>query len=115
MPLQGRKIADYAAMAAFAAGRQGKFWEFHDQIFLIEQLTEESVDSIAQKLGLNMVQYKADQASKEIQDHMNKDAQDSQKAGVRGTPTVYINGQKLKNRSPRGFQDLIDKELAKKQ
>ena len=35
------------------------------------------------------------------------------KAGVTGTPTIYINGRKLKQRSPEGFQAMIDEELAK--
>jgi protein-disulfide isomerase len=38
---------------------------------------------------------------------------DAQKAGVTGTPSVYINGRKLKQRSPEGFQALIDDELKK--
>jgi protein-disulfide isomerase len=33
--------------------------------------------------------------------------------GVRGTPTVFINGRRLKDRSLNGFQQIIDSELAK--
>ena len=49
--------------------------------------------------------------SPEIRQMVNKDLLDAQKAGVTGTPTIFINGKKLKNRSLAGFQAMIDKEL----
>ena len=52
-------------------------------------------------------------ASQEIRQKIYTDIQDAQQAGVTGTPTIFINGRLLKNRSLQGFQELIDKELKK--
>jgi protein-disulfide isomerase len=42
---------------------------------------------------------------------IRQDLRDGAQAGVRGTPTIFINGRRLKNRSLQGFQAAIDKEL----
>ena len=73
----------------------------------------ESVAAIAQKAGLNMTMYERDFADKKIQDHISRDLKDGSQAGVRGTPTLFINGKRLQNRSLKGFQQAIDLELKK--
>lgn len=113
MPLQFHEMADPAARAALAANEQGKFWEFHDKLFTAPQLNPDAITSIARGLGLDMARFENDMKSPEIRQKLNKDMLDAQKAGVTGTPTVYINGRKLKQRSPQGFQELIDDELKK--
>lgn len=113
MPLQFHEMAEPAARAALAANEQGKFWEFHDQLFATPQLKPESVTGIATSLGLDMSRFNADMMSPVIRQKLNKDMLDAQKAGVTGTPTVFINGRKLKQRSLEGFQAIIDEELKK--
>ncbi len=44
---------------------------------------------------------------------IRKDLADGSNAGVRGTPTIFINGRRIRNRSLMGFQKEIDKELSK--
>ena len=112
MPLRGRDLSDLAALGSFAADNQGKFWEYHDQVFSHEDLSEQLLDEIAAGIGLDMDKFKADRDSPQARQRLSKDAKDAQDAGVRGTPTVFINGQLLKNRSPQGFQSLIDKKLS---
>ena len=113
MPLQFHEMAEPAARAALAAHEQGKFWEFHDKLFTAPQLNAALFTSIASSLGLDMARFETDMKSPAIRQKLNKDMLDAQKAGVTGTPTVYINGRKLKQRSPEGFQALIDDELKK--
>jgi len=113
MPLRFHKFADPAARAALAAGEQGKFWEFHDELFATEKLSDQAIKDIAVKLGLDMARYEADMNSPAIKQKINKDLRDAQIAGVTGTPTIFINGQRLKNRSPQGFQSMIDEALKK--
>ena len=48
-----------------------------------------------------------------IKAKIQKDMVDAQRAGVTGTPTVFINGRKPMQRSPEGFQAIIDDELRK--
>ncbi len=114
MPLRFHKFADPSARAALAAGEQGKFWEFHDELFKVEKLSDQAIRDIAVKLGLDMGRYEADMNSPAIKQQVSKDISDAQKAGVTGTPTVFINGQRLKNRSPQGFQALINEALKNK-
>lgn len=114
MPLRFHKFADPSARAALAAGEQGKFWEFHDELFKVEKLNDQVIRDTAVKLGLDMSRYEADMNSPAIKQRVSKDLSDAQKAGVTGTPTVFINGQRLKNRSPQGFQALINEALKNK-
>lgn len=111
MPLKFHKFADSSARAALAAFKQGKFWEFHDELFGAEKLSDEVINNIAVELGLDIAQFNNDMNSPEIKQIISKDLLDAQKAGVTGTPTIFVNGKKLKNRSPAGFQAMIDQEL----
>lgn len=113
MPLQFHKMADPSHRAALAANEQGKFWEFHDRLFAAKKLSTVLIDTIATDLGLDLVKFKADMNSPKIRMLIKKDLADAQKAGVTGTPTIFINGRKLQQRSLQGFQQLIDEELAK--
>lgn len=111
MPLGFHKFAEPSARAALAAHKQGKFWEFHDELFKIEKLSNEAINNVAVGLGLDMARFNTDMNSPEIRQMVEKDLMDAQKAGVTGTPTIFVNGKKLKNRSLQGFQMMIDQEL----
>ena len=111
MPLRFHKFADPSARAALAAHKQGKFWEFHDKLFAVEKLSDEAINNVAVELQLDIAQFNIDMNSPEIRQMVNKDLLDAQKVGVTGTPTIFINGKKLKNRSLAGFQEMIDREL----
>jgi len=114
LPLNFHKFAQPAALAALAAGNQGKYWEFHDALFEAPKLDATTIDTIATKLGLDIKVLKEDMASAQIQQKLAKDVFDAQEAGVRGTPTIIINGRLLKERSLAAIQKVIDEELAKK-
>jgi protein-disulfide isomerase len=56
--------ADPAARAAIAAGKQGKFWEMHDELYKNgRNLTPETIKGIGEKIGLDMKKFEADQNS----------------------------------------------------
>ena len=113
-PLRNHKFSKPAAIAAKAAGRQGKFWEFQHEITQVfNQLSEAKLDEIAKKLNLDMERFNRDRQDPELENEINKDLQEGFQAGVRGTPTIFINGRRLKQRSLQGFQAMIDSELAK--
>lgn len=113
-PLQNHKFARKAAAAALAADRQGKFWPFHDRLFdSYNRLSDQKIREIAVSLGLNMETFDKDLKDPAIQAKIRQDFQDGNRADVRGTPAVYINGRVLKNRTLAGFQENIDKELGK--
>lgn len=113
LPLRMHKFAEQAARAALAAKEQGKFWEFHDELFSKRKLDATVINGIAIKLGLDMDAFNRDRMSSKITNQLRKEMQEAEVAGISGTPAIYINGRKLKNRSPEGFQKVIDEELAK--
>lgn len=111
-PLRKHQFARRAARAALAAGKQGKFWEFHKVLFQnYRVINEQKIKEIAGELNLNMQSFEEDREASAINKLIDRDIEDAKKAGVRGTPTVFINGRKLKRRSLRGFQQAIEAEL----
>lgn len=96
----------YGAKAAEAAGKQGKYFEMHDVLF--EKQADWStgtpanaktkVESYAQALGLDIVKFNADINSKEIADKIKADLNEGKKAKITGTPTLFINGEKIENK-----------------
>jgi protein-disulfide isomerase len=113
-PLRNHKFARPAALAALAANEQGKFWEFHDKIFEnYNKLSDKKLQEIAVELQLDMDRYQADRKNQKVRASVAQDTRDGQTAGVRGTPTIFVNGRLLKNRSVQGFREVIDKLLLK--
>lgn len=113
-PLPNHEYAKDAAIAALAAHRQGKFWEMHDLIFAnFKQLTEKKFNDFATELSLDKDQFSRDRSDKKLMDKVSSDLLDGQRAGVRGTPTIFVNGKLLKQRSLDGFKRVIDQELSK--
>ena len=113
-PLRNHKFARPAAIAALAAERQGKFWEFHDLLFKhYNRLNTQKVKEIAGQLNLDMQKFDQDQKDPRIGGIINRDLSEGKRVGVRGTPTVFINGRLLRNRSLAGFQAMIKKALQK--
>jgi len=109
------KFAMNAAVSALAAHQQGKFWEFHDELFKnYSSLNDEKFEAFAQSIGLDMEQFKQDRQNPALAAMVQRDLKDGVEAGVRGTPSIFINGRVLEQRSLPGFQQVIDEELAKK-
>jgi protein-disulfide isomerase len=113
-PIGSHKFAMKSATAALAAGAQGKFWEFHDLLFEnYRSLSDQKIEEIALSLDLDKEAYEQKKKDPEIVNLIRRDVLEARDIGVRGTPTLFINGRRLKNRSLNGFQELIDSELAK--
>jgi len=113
-PIPSHKYSEASAKAAMAAERQGKFWAFHDLLYAhYRELSDEKIRKIASQLKLKIAQFEKDWKDPTIAEKVRADIWDGRKARVRGTPTVFINGQCLRKRSLQGFSELIDKELQK--
>jgi protein-disulfide isomerase len=88
-----------AAMAAYCAGDQNKFWEYHDILFT--NLTGENVGAFSPKrlqafgktIGLDMNVFKDCLSNRKYQERVNQDQNEGVKAGVKVTPTFLINGK----------------------
>jgi protein-disulfide isomerase len=112
-PLRRHEMSRPAAMAAYAAQQQGKFWEYHHRLYeKFNELTPEFLVETAEALELDMEKFEADRTSPQAMAAVQKDIADAREAGVRGVPAVFVNGRSLRNRSIEGFQELIEKALA---
>jgi protein-disulfide isomerase len=112
--------AEFAARAAEAAGKQGKFWEMHDLLF--EKQNEwanvadiySKFESYATLLNLNITQFKNDWTSKEIRDLVRGQKNHALQSGLQGTPTFFVNDQKIENpNSIEQFKIILNSALNK--
>lgn len=85
-----------AAKAAWAAGQQGKFWEFHDALFTQQQkLGEELYVATAKSLNLDAKKFDEDRKSKAAESAIQKDITMAETLGINGTPFLIMNGQPI--------------------
>jgi protein-disulfide isomerase len=113
-PISFHPYARPAAEAFLAAGRQGKAWEMHDQMYANQDaLSDADLDRYAQSIGLDLVQFDADRSSAQIADEVTQDKNLGLSLGVNSTPTFYIGGCWIEGDQPFStFQQVIDPELA---
>ncbi|MEJ2688546.1 MAG: thioredoxin domain-containing protein [Deltaproteobacteria bacterium] len=111
-PLRQHRYASLAALAAIAAQQQGRFWEFHDQLFpLQKELNQGKILKVAQDIGLDMKEFTRDIGSESAKQKLATDISDGRTAGVHGTPTVFINGREPTNLTFEEIKKLIDADL----
>jgi len=111
-PLQSHKFAYKAAQATMAADKQGKFWEFHDLLFKdYNNINDQKIEEIRASLNLDADQFQREMLDPGIKAQIDADLRNGNSAGVRGTPTVFINGKLLRDKSLRGFHQQINQEL----
>ncbi len=90
-----------AAEASECAGDQGKFWEFADALYLEQsEINSSFIKETAQKLGLDTAAFDQCLDSDKYSAKVEADYQEGIKAGVRGTPGNFINGQPLPGAVP---------------
>ncbi len=101
-----------AAKAAVAAQKQNKFWEMHDKLFANQRaLTLDNLKQYAQEIGLDMAKFEKDMTSPEVQKQIEDDSKLAQQVQVTGTPTLFLNGKRVMNRSFDGLKQMIDEAL----
>ncbi len=114
-PLAMHKQAQSAALASLAAHRQGKFWQYHDLLFENQKsLSDTKYTELAKKVGLDLERFSKDYKAPVTQQALERDMLDAQQAGVRGTPTIFVNGHRLKERNIKDLQQMISQELGKR-
>jgi protein-disulfide isomerase len=107
-PIRSHVFALKAAQATIAAHQQGKFWEFHDLLFNhYKQINDKKIEEIRIQLGLDDDKFKKKMRAPQTMNKIRADYGNGSAAGVRGTPTVFINGKLLRDKSLNGFQRAI--------
>ncbi|MGQ0505996.1 MAG: DsbA family protein [Myxococcaceae bacterium] len=114
-PLPFHEHARPAALAALAAGEQGKYWEMHEKMFAnATALDGASLEKYAKEIGLDVAKWQEAMKSPKHSDTIGKDQALAQSLGATGTPAFFINGQKLVGAQPIDrFKAVIDAKLKK--
>lgn len=90
-----------AAKAALAAGKQGKFWQYHDALFSNQdQLSEELYVAIAKYLHLDLTKFNQQRNEAQVSELIEKDQLLAEKLGISGTPFFFINGETFSGAVP---------------
>lgn len=95
----GHDFSIQLALGAYCAGEQGKFWEMHDKLFQSQADTfgsdKNQLAILAQQLGIYNEQFQTCFDNQKYLPQIRQNFTDSEKLGVRGTPTWFINGEKV--------------------
>ncbi len=120
------QIATDAALATCAAGRQNSFARYTEELwkdawrenaqprFAKEVLKKDALVALAKKLGLNADRFAKDLDSSDCRQKLQRDQSELSRLGVRGTPTLYINGRPYQgSRAIPTMKAYIDAEIKK--
>ncbi|MBE7517252.1 MAG: thioredoxin domain-containing protein [Chloracidobacterium sp.] len=103
-----------AALAAGAANLQGKFFEYTDILYRDQdKLDDASLKRYAAALGLNAAKFDIDLKSAAVAAKVKKDMADGYDLDITGTPTIYVNGIKVRRLTADAFRAAIDRVLKK--
>ena len=117
-PLPIHKNAKASAYAVEAAGLQGKFWEMHNIVYENQSEWENEsnpngkFEEYANRVGLNIDQWKKDKESSKIKDLVEKDTKLGEKLNLPGTPSFLVNGVLVQTKSEADLTQAIDQALA---
>lgn len=111
-PIASHFNAERAARAVEAAAQQGKFEQMYKRMYETqaewgEQRTpmDDVFRGFAEEMGLDMAAYDAAYSAPETLDRISQDVNDGRALGVQGTPTFFVNGQRIE---PTTYDDLTD-------
>jgi protein-disulfide isomerase len=106
--------AENAAVASLAAQRQGKFWEYHDELFRNQSVLDpDSLARYAGQVGLDATQFQKDYADPALRERAKREASAAESFGAKNTPAFLINGKlKMGWGSWLAFRSDVERELA---
>jgi protein-disulfide isomerase len=115
-PLSFHDRAQATAEAAQCANAQGKFWEYHDEVFANQKsLDDASLKQYAANVGLDTASFNTCLDSGQFKNDVAQDFAEGQRFGVRGTPAFFVNGRFLSGNQPyENLAKVIDEELESK-
>jgi len=97
-----------AARAANAAEKQGKYFQYKELLYKNQDaLDNESLFKFATQIGLDRKRFQSDFHDKKNSDEVLKDMKDGESYGVSSTPTIFVNGVKVRALSPAAFRKAI--------
>jgi len=121
-PLAIHQHSRDAALAAEAAGLQGRYWEMHDMLFREQAVWSSATDpgllfdTYAETLGLDLNQFRKDVKSDKVRERLESDQARAKSLGVKVVPTLFIDKRVVekKDGTPDGVHRLIDEAVKAK-
>lgn len=112
-PLDFHDRARPAARAARCAGEAGRFWEYHDLLFVGQSdLSQERLLQYADQVGMGRETFARCLDGERFQTEVEKDLDEGRALGVTGTPTFFINGRRLVGAHPvETFREVVREAL----
>jgi len=121
-PFALNPTSEVATQAAWCAGEQGKFWEFHHMLYRRQELWNrlatplERLSDFAKDLNLDTAALKSCVESGRMQSRMQTDKAYGQQLQVSSTPTIFINDYRIVGTQSEGeLVRLIRQELNRAQ
>ena len=103
-----------AAVAAGAAARQGRFFDYVDILYLNQdKLDRQSLISLAKGLGLDIKKFETDLSDPAIIEEIQQDISEGKEVEVGGTPTIFVNGVRVRGTGPIAIRAALEKALPK--
>lgn len=103
-----------AALAAWAAKKQGKFWQYHDKLFATGLLDDANLENHAKELGLNIEQWKKDIADPKNAERLAEESKWAESMGATGTPGFFVNGMRQVGwGSYMALKSMVQREVEK--
>lgn len=117
-PLPGHQYSKQSAYVVEAAGQQGKYWEMSKLMFNNQSKWSGNpkssgiFENYAFDLGLNMEQFNSDITSVQIKERVAHDLKGGKELSIQGTPTFFLNGQKINTpQDISNFRTILDAEI----
>ncbi|HEX5888206.1 MAG TPA: thioredoxin domain-containing protein [Pyrinomonadaceae bacterium] len=112
LPSEGHRNSLAAARAAYCAGEQDRFWQFHDAVFASRKLSPELFGEIGVRLGLGREKFAACLSDEASRTAIVRDIELARRYRIDSTPSFLINGKLVKGALTFAeFQNLIEREL----
>ncbi len=112
-PLPFHRMGKPAALAAIAAQNQGKFWEYYEVLYNnIRDISDENLVLWAEELGLDKERFLSDRNSAFSAKILKQDKAMGSRFGVRGTPTIFINGRRIVGANNDIIEKVVLEEIA---
>ena len=115
LPLEGHRNSLPAARAAYCAGEQDRFWQFHDVLFGAKELSLAVFMQIANDLGLGVPKFQACLDSEQSRTGVVRDLETARLFRIESTPSFIVNGKLIQGAlSFADFQKIIEQELSQR-
>jgi protein-disulfide isomerase len=117
--LLGHPNSIITSEAAYCAGDQNMFWEYHDILYAnqpalfanINKKLDKTLEAYAEALGLDVDGFNSCLKSNKYNAEIQQDLVEARQAGIDSTPSFVINGNTVKNMRIDEFQAYIEAEL----